>query len=77
MEQVGGAVQNHVAGREREDAGLIDQFDAITNLERSLTANHSRSFDPDDHGLRLLADLPKNYTNAPREQIERALAPEF
>ena len=26
---------------------------------------------------RLLAELPKNYTNAPREQIERALAPEF
>ena len=26
---------------------------------------------------RLLAELPKNSTNAPREQIERALAPEF
>jgi protein required for attachment to host cells len=26
---------------------------------------------------RLVAELPKNYTNVPREQIERALAPEF
>lgn len=26
---------------------------------------------------RVVAELPKNYTNAPREQIERALAPEF
>ncbi|KAF1699507.1 MULTISPECIES: host attachment family protein [Pseudoxanthomonas] len=26
---------------------------------------------------RLLAEVPKNYTNVPREDIERALAPEF
>ncbi|WP_051412492.1 host attachment protein [Pseudoxanthomonas sp. J35] len=26
---------------------------------------------------RVLAEVPKNYTNAPREQIEQALAPDF
>ncbi|GAB3509816.1 host attachment family protein [Pseudoxanthomonas daejeonensis] len=36
---------------------------------RSLLHEQARS--------RVVAELPKNYTNAPREQIERALAPEF
>lgn len=79
-----------VPAREAEEASFARQLaqklnhDALGGRFQHLvlaadpqTLGQIRPLLHDEVRSRLLAEVPKNYTNTPREDIERALAPEF
>jgi len=79
-----------VPAREAEEASFARQLaqklnqDALSGRYQHLvlaadpqTLGQIRPLLHDEVRSRLLAEVPKNYTNTPREDIERALAPEF
>ena len=58
-------------------AALGGRFQHLVLAADPQTLGQIRPLLHEEARSRLLAELPKNYTNVPREQIERALAPEF
>ncbi|AKC87050.1 host attachment family protein [Pseudoxanthomonas suwonensis] len=58
-------------------AALVDRYEHLVLAADPQTLGQIRQMLHEKARNRVLAELPKNYTNAPREQIERALAPDF
>ena len=58
-------------------AALGGQFQHLVLAADPQTLGQIRPLLHEEVRSRLLAEVPKNYTNTPREEIERALAPEF